>query len=79
MKGDVIEVNPFAVQLFHIYRVQCIWLKGQIKASVYPRVTFMTVFTLPPEAIIHGRLLHGPRLWCIVTTTKEHLLVIVST
>ena len=44
----------------------------------------MTVFTLPPEATIQGRLLQGPqlltsKLWYTVTTTKEHLLVIVST
>ena len=36
VKGDVIEVNPFAIQLFH--RVQCIWLKDQIKAMVFIRV-----------------------------------------
>ena len=28
VKGDVIEVNPYAFQLFH--GVQCIWLKGEI-------------------------------------------------
>ena len=33
VKGDVVEVNPNAIQLFH--RVQCIWLKGQIQAVVF--------------------------------------------
>ena len=32
VKGDVIEVNPYAIQLFH--RVQCILLKGQIWQAV---------------------------------------------
>ena len=54
VKGDVIEVNPFAIQLFH--RVWCIWLKGQIKAAA-----FMTVFALLPEAIIQGWLLYRLR------------------
>ena len=45
VKGNVIEVNPYTIQLFH--RVQFIWLKGQIQAMV-----FMTVFALHPEAII---------------------------
>ena len=45
VKGDIIEVNPYATQLLH--RVQCIWLKDQILAAV-----FMTGFTLHPEAII---------------------------
>ena len=31
--SDIIEVNPYIIQLFH--RVQCIWLKGQIKAVVF--------------------------------------------
>ena len=35
MKGDVIEVNPYAIQVFH--RVQCIWLKGQIEAVAFFR------------------------------------------
>ena len=30
VKGDVIEVNSYAIQLFH--RVKCIWFKGQIEA-----------------------------------------------
>ena len=46
-KKDIIEVNPYAIQLF-----QCIWLKGHIQAT-----TFMTVFELHPVAIIRGRLL----------------------
>ena len=33
VKGDVIKVNPYAMQLFH--RVQCIWLKGQIQAIAF--------------------------------------------
>ena len=33
VKGDIIEVNSYAIQLFH--RVQCIWLKGQIKAKAF--------------------------------------------
>ena len=33
VEGDVIEINPFAIQLF--YRVQCIWSKGQIKAAAF--------------------------------------------
>ena len=31
MNGDVIDVNPYAIQLFH--RVQYIWLKDQIMAE----------------------------------------------
>ena len=50
VKGDVIKVNPYAIQLFH--RVQCIWLKGQIQAT-----EFKTVFALHPEAITLGQLL----------------------
>ena len=50
MKGDVIEVNSYAIQLFH--RVKCIWFKGQIQAGV-----FMTVFAQHPVAIIRGWLL----------------------
>ena len=50
VKGDVIEVNPYAIQLFH--KVQCIWLKGQIQAAVF------IVFAVYPEAIIiRGQLL----------------------
>ena len=33
VKGDVIEVNPYAIQLFH--RVKCIWFKGQIQTEVF--------------------------------------------
>ena len=46
VKGDVTEVNPYAIQLFH--RDKCIWLKGQIQATAF---AFMTVFALHPEAI----------------------------
>ena len=51
-KNNVIEVNPYAIQLFH--RVKCIWFKGQIATShgIYPRVVFMTVFAQHPAAII---------------------------
>ena len=45
LKEDVIELNPYAIQLFH--RVQYIWLKDMIQATV-----FITVFALHPEAII---------------------------
>ena len=50
VKGDVIEVNPYAIQLFH--RVQCIWLKSDTSRGVYLGVAFMTVFALHPEATI---------------------------
>ena len=50
LQEDIIEVNPYRIQLFHI--VKCIWLKGQIQATA-----FMTVSALHPEAIILGRLL----------------------
>ena len=58
--------------------------RSDTSCGVYPRAMFMTVFTLPPEAIIQGRLLQGPhlltnKLWYTVTTTKEHQLVILST
>ena len=33
VKGDVIEVNCYILQLFH--RVQCIWLKGKLQAAVF--------------------------------------------
>ena len=32
-KSDVIEVNPYAIQLF--YRVKCIWFKSQILAVAF--------------------------------------------
>ena len=35
VKGDVIEVNSYVIQLFH--RVKSIWLKGQIQAVVFIR------------------------------------------
>ena len=35
VKGDITEVNSYVIQLFR--RVQCIWLKGQIKAVVFIR------------------------------------------
>ena len=35
VKGDIIKVDSYAIQLFH--RVQCIWLKGQIKAAAFIR------------------------------------------
>ena len=35
VKGDVIEVNPYAIQLFH--RVKCMWFKGQIQAAEFIR------------------------------------------
>ena len=33
VKGDVIKVNPYTIQLFH--RVKCIWFKGQIQAMAF--------------------------------------------
>ena len=33
VKGDVIEINPYAIQLFH--RLGCILLKGQIQAAAF--------------------------------------------
>ena len=50
VKGNIIEVNPYVIQLFH--RVQCIWFKGQIQATA-----FMTVFALHPKANTQGWLL----------------------
>ena len=51
VKGGVIEVNPYAIQL--IYRIQCILVERSDKSRcIYLRVTFMTVFALHPEAII---------------------------
>ena len=44
-KDNVIEVNPYTIQLFH--RVKCIWFKGQILAAA-----FMIVFAQHPVAII---------------------------
>ena len=29
VKGDIIEVNTYPIQLFH--RVECIWFNGQIQ------------------------------------------------
>ena len=55
VKGDIVEVSPFTIQLFH--RVHCIWLKSQIKA-----MAFMTVFALPSKAIIRRWLLYRPQL-----------------
>ena len=56
VKGDIIDVNPYTIQVFH--RVKCIWLKGHIQATAYLRVVaFMIVFALHPEAIIRGWLL----------------------
>ena len=33
VKGDIIEVYTYAIQLFH--RVKCIWFKGQILAVAF--------------------------------------------
>ena len=57
VKGDIVDVNPYAIQLFH--RVKCIWFKSQILAKVfiYVRAAFMTVFAQHPEAIIRWWLL----------------------
>ena len=33
VKGDVIEVNTYTIQLFH--RVQCIWTKDQLQAAAF--------------------------------------------
>ena len=67
VKGDVIKVNPYTIQLLH--RVKCIWFKRQIQAmvffqgwclsegGVYSREAYMTVFAQHPEAIIQGWLL----------------------
>ena len=33
VKVDIIEVNPYAIQLFH--RVKCIMLKDKIQAAVF--------------------------------------------
>ena len=54
VKGDVIEVNPYATQLIH--EVQCVWW-SDISCSVYLWAAFMTIFALHPEAIIQGWLL----------------------
>ena len=55
-KGDIIEVNPYAIQLFH--RVKCILVqKSDTSRGVYLRVAFMPVFAQHPAAIIQGRLL----------------------
>ena len=48
VRGYVIEVNPYAIQLLH--RVQCIW--SDTSLGVYPRAAFMTVFVVDPVAII---------------------------
>ena len=51
-KDNVIEVNPYAMQLFQ--RVKC---RSDTSRGVYPRVAFMTIFTQHPAAIIRGWLL----------------------
>ena len=50
VKGNIFEVNPYAIQLFH--RGECIWFKGQILATL-----FMTIIAQHPAAIIRGGLL----------------------
>ena len=65
LNEDAIEVNLYTIQLFH--RVQCIQLKGQIQAAV-----LMTAFTLHPEVIIQGRLLHVNLLY--ITMNTSHFL-----
>ena len=49
VKGDVTEVNPYAIQLIH--KDQCIWLKGQIQAAVFIRgqikIAFLKEHWLP--------------------------------
>ena len=56
VKGDVIEVNPYAIQLFH--RVKYILVqRSDTSHGVYPRAAFMTVFALHTEVIIRGWLL----------------------
>ena len=50
-KGNVILVNPSAIQLFH--RVQYYLIERSDKSHiVYPRATFITIFALHPEDII---------------------------
>ena len=44
VKGDIIEVNSYVIQLFH--RVKYIWFKRQKQAGA-----FMTVFAQHPAAI----------------------------
>ena len=50
VKGDVSEVNSYAIQIFH--RVNVFGSKGQIQAGA-----FMTVFAQHSVAIIRGWLL----------------------
>ena len=52
VKGDIIEVNNYTIQLFH--RVKCTWFKGYILAValMYLRAAFMIVLAQHPEAII---------------------------
>ena len=54
VKGDIIEINPYTIQLFH--EVQCIWLKGQIQTAAFIQ-GWQTVFAMHPKAIIQGWLL----------------------
>ena len=39
VKGYVIEVNGYAIQLFH--RVKCIWFKDQIQAMVFIQMWYL--------------------------------------
>ena len=42
VKGHVIEVNTYAIQLFH--GVKCLIQRLDISHGVYPRVALMTIF-----------------------------------
>ena len=55
VKGNVIEVDPYAIQLFQssMYLVE----RSDTSHSVYPRVAFMSIFALHPKVIIQGGLL----------------------
>ena len=60
VKGDIIEVNPYAIQPF--LRVQCICYKGQIQAGAFLfEDDVLTVFPLHPEAIMHWHASSGLR------------------
>ena len=52
VKSYIIEVNPSAIQLFH--RVPSFSDSSDISRGIYPRVVFMAVLAVHPEAIIQG-------------------------
>ena len=52
VKGNIIEVNTYAIQLFH--RVNVFSDSSDTNCNVYPKAAFMTVFALILRLLSEG-------------------------